>query len=820
MKTDTPQKNHQGDILVVDDNTSNLKFILDALTKAGYRVRPATDGELALQSVRVKLPELILLDYKMPGMNGIEVCKRLKSSPETSDIPVIFLSALGEFDLKVKALEAGGIDYITKPIEPSELLVRVENHLRLFRLQRRLSDQSEKLAKEIAERKLAEKDLKVTNDRLEERVKARTEALYKSNAALLEKTTMLDNILRSAKSTAIATTDLDFNITYYNSVAEKIFGYSSTDVIGQNLQKICTRENVTPDNFNHGVEIVHRDGEYRFTITQDKEEGIRELESTLSGIIAPDGNLVGYSLFSYDVTEHKQAKENIIRLSTAIDQAAEAVIITDLRGNIQYVNPAFEKLTGYTREKAMGKNPSILKSGKQDKAFYEAMWSCLLKGEVWSGHLINRKKDGSLFEEEVSISPVKNNEGVITNFVAVKRDVSKEVLLEKQLQQATKMEAIGTLAGGIAHDFNNILGAILGYTEVARDDLPTDSPIVKDLNKVLESGNRAKDLIQQILAFSRQDETDCLPFLPANIIKKTVTMLRPTLPTTIELRVDIDPGSGPIYANPTQFQQIVMNLCTNAYHAMEKTGGRLDISLREIHLSNEELLHEPDIEAGTFVELTVCDSGSGIAPEIKERIFDPYFTTKETGKGTGMGLSIVHGIVKRFGGFISLLSEADKGTTLHVFFPVIDEDIVPSDQDDAQIEMGDEHILFIDDEEIMVEVGKVMLERLGYRVTVKTSSLEALEIFQDNPNQFDAVVTDQTMPHMTGADLAQKMLTIRPDLPIILCTGYSTTISEQKAKSIGIRAFAKKPLMKKDIAKLIRRALESAMHIQDIQADG
>ena len=253
-----------------------------------------------------------------------------------------------------------------------------------------------------------------------------------------------------------------------------------------------------------------------------------------------------------------------------------------------------------------------------------------------------------------------------------------------------------------------------------------------------------------------------------------------------------------------------MNLCTNAFHAMEDTGGKLDISLKEVTLSTEDLVHEPNVEPGTFVQFSVCDSGPGIAPNIKVKIFDPYFTTKATGKGTGMGLAIVHGIVKSYGGFISLYSEPGEGTAFHVFLPVIDKKLLPEIEDVEPIPVGRGRILFIDDEEILAEMGKSMLERLGYNVTVRNNSIEALETFQNQPDLFDLVITDQTMPGMTGADIARKMIQIKPDIPIILCTGYSTVISEEKAKSMGIKEFALKPLSKKAIAVLIRKVLDNS----------
>ncbi len=384
--------------------------------------------------------------------------------------------------------------------------------------------------------------------------------------------------------------------------------------------------------------------------------------------------------------------------------------------------------------------------------------------------------------------------------------------LERQLQQAQKMEAIGTLAGGIAHDFNNILSVVLGHAELAKEDTLTTSTVAPHLDRVLEAGNRAKKLVRQILTFSRQADTECISFTPANMVKETLKMLRSTTPTTIEIIQDISFNTKPIFSDPTQINQILMNLYTNAYHAMEEKGGQLRVSLKETRLTREDLLHEPDVSPGSFIQISVCDTGPGIPAGIIEKIFDPFFTTKETGKGTGIGLSIVHGIVKNYSGFVSIESVLAKGTTFHVYLPVDEKGANGEEEENVadHVLIGKERILFVDDEELLTEMGKDMLERLGYIVTVRNNSLEALETFQHQPDQFDLIITDQTMPEMSGSDLSKKMLQIRPDIPIILCTGYSTIISKEQAKLMGIKEFALKPLSKKDIARLIREVLDKS----------
>jgi PAS domain S-box-containing protein len=379
---------------------------------------------------------------------------------------------------------------------------------------------------------------------------------------------------------------------------------------------------------------------------------------------------------------------------------------------------------------------------------------------------------------------------------------------EDKLRQAMKMEAIGTLAGGIAHDFNNILSAILGYAELARGSSAQFPAIRHNLDGVIKAADRAKKLVMQILAFSRQADTQRIVLRPATIIKEAIKMLRSSLPTTIEIHLNIDAQTGSILADPTQIHQILMNLSTNAFHAMEYTGGRLDIALQQTTLKPSDLVKEPGVEAGDFVQLSVRDSGPGIDPEFIDKIFDPYFTTKESGKGTGMGLSVVHGIVKSHGGIISVDSEPGKGTTMNVFLPTIKMDVEIEKMEANSLPLGNEHILFVDDEQTLADLSKTTLEGLGYKVTACTQGRRALEIFQDRPNDFDLVITDQTMPVITGVDLASRMIQIRPDLPIILCTGYSSIISKETAEAIGIKAFANKPLSRKDIAQLIRKVLD------------
>ena len=369
------------------------------------------------------------------------------------------------------------------------------------------------------------------------------------------------------------------------------------------------------------------------------------------------------------------------------------------------------------------------------------------------------------------------------------------------------MEAIGTLAGGIAHDFNNILSVILGYVELARDQLSEKSAVSEDLGQVLLAGNRAKDLVSQILAFSRQAQSNLISLNPAVIIKETLKLLRASLPATITIQQEIDSEAGLILADPTHIHQIMMNLCTNAFHAMEAEGGILTVKLMKKIVGSNDPARDLPLKPGNYLTLSIIDTGVGIATETREKIFDPYFTTKEIGKGTGMGLAVVHGIVESYGGFISCDSRPGEGTSFHISLPTTNIEKSVEKEATENFRHNKEHILLIDDEGVLVEMNAKILERLGFQVTTRNSSIEALSTFLNKPDAYDLVITDQTMPGMTGVDLARRMLQVRPELPIILCTGYSSLVSEEKARSMGIKGFAYKPITKAAIGNLVRKVL-------------
>jgi signal transduction histidine kinase/CheY-like chemotaxis protein len=380
---------------------------------------------------------------------------------------------------------------------------------------------------------------------------------------------------------------------------------------------------------------------------------------------------------------------------------------------------------------------------------------------------------------------------------------------ERQLQQVLKIQAIGTLAGGIAHDFNNILFPIVGYTELTMDEVSQDTVAHKNLKEILKAANRAKELVQQILTFSRQSGQERKPVKIQYIIKEALNLLRASIPASIEIIHEIDKDCNPVMGDATQIHQVIMNLCTNAYQAMQDKGGRLKVILKEVDIGYDETIQKLGMQPGRHLQLLVKDEGCGMDASVLERIFEPYYTTKEQGKGTGLGLSVIHGIVKNHRGDISVVSSPGKGTTFQVYLPVIEDAEVISELEPSNgAAKGSERILLIDDEEQIISMEQQMLENLGYQVTARTDSIEALEEFSKQPQNFDLVITDMTMPHMTGDRLAQKLLDIKPDIPVILCTGFNEDITEEKALSMGIQKFVMKPVIKNDLATSIRTVLD------------
>lgn len=496
-----------------------------------------------------------------------------------------------------------------------------------------------------------------------------------------------------------------------------------------------------------------------------------------------------------------------IRLTQIIEQATELIMIMDADGTLQYVNPAVSNLMGYSVDDILGQN--IFKTAQKTQPnLRKETLTAFETGKVWTRRFTHRKKNGETRVVETTLSPVLGASGELINILSIGRDVTKELEMENRLRQAQKIESIGTLAGGIAHDFNNILGVILGYTELSLQDIEKKSTAHTWLQQVVKAVARAKDLVNQILTFSRAHTVNKLQIQTIPIINEVCQFMRSSLPTTIEIKQDIRTNHDSIMADPTQFQQVLMNLCTNAGQAMLETGGVLDVVLEETNLNEDELPAYQGLRPGPYMKLSVKDTGPGIRKEHLHRIFDPYFTTKEQGKGTGLGLAVVHGIVKENEGDIKVYSTPGQGTVFHVFFPLVEKTAEVSTESPAPPPRGTETVMFVDDEELLVGLGTRMLERLGYKATGFSNPEEALSAFKDSKDSYDLIITDKTMPGLPGLAFAEEIKKIRPDIPILLCTGFADKDIDDKVRKAGIAECVMKPLNNLEMAVAVRRVLD------------
>ncbi|MBU0908834.1 MAG: response regulator [Proteobacteria bacterium] len=509
--------------------------------------------------------------------------------------------------------------------------------------------------------------------------------------------------------------------------------------------------------------------------------------------------------------KNEKLQESEQRFRTLIQQAGDAAFVLDGEGMLHDVNEQACMSLRYSRDELLGKNITDIDSEFALHMKNNENWNKVTSSHAATFAGLHHRKDGSTFPVEVRLRVLQLNGQ--RRFLIFSRDITDRVRaeeerkkLESQLLHAQKLEAIGRLAGGIAHDFNNILTPVIGYGELIKAQLSPGSPVAEDMDVLLVSANRAKELVKQILTFSRQDRNERIPVEIHIIVKESLKLLRATIPTTITILVNIDPRCGQVLAEPTQLHQVVMNLCMNGYQAMQNSGGTLGVSLAVVEIEQNDALKKVNVIPGSYVRLEVSDTGHGMDREIVSRIFEPYFTTK--GQGNGIGLSVVHGIIKKHSGHISVYSQPGRGTTFHVYLPRLG---VTSQQEQAReqaLAAGDEHILVVDDEKQIVETYRRMLETRGYKVTCFTDPLAALEKFRENPAGFDLVLTDMTMSHMTGKELASEMMALRADIPIILSTGFSELLNAQQAKAMGIRKYVMKPVTSIDLAGAVRKVLD------------
>jgi PAS domain S-box-containing protein len=594
----------------------------------------------------------------------------------------------------------------------------------------------------------------------------------------------------------------------------KMLGYHRDEILGKTPFEFVDDENrkIFIGQTSKISTINHRS--YEITLKKKNGENIHTFFNATT--IREAGKVQSAFAFITDITERKRMVDELRKSEekyrSMMDGMTDPAYICSHDFRIEYMNSAMIDKVG---RDATGELCHKAIYDEDEKCFW-----CVFDQVRQGKHSIYEMKDpktGRFYS--INCSFVARSHAP-ASMLSIFRDITEIKMLQKEqiaaeakLQQALKMESIGTLAGGIAHDFNNILSSIIGYTELSLDDVDRNTVLADNLREVYTAGLRAKDLVKQILTFARQADEEFKPVQVDNIVKEALKFLRSSVPTSIEIRQNIESDSL-IMADPTQVYQIVMNLCTNAAQAMDEKGGVLSVGLTDVRHDAGFTKTDEDLNPGNYLKFSVSDTGSGIPPEVMKSIFDPYFTTKAPEEGTGMGLATVHGIVKNYGGEIMVESEVEKGSTFTVYLPITKKRTGAAPYRKEELPSGTERILFIDDEAPIAKMGGQTLERLGYTVSIRTSSIEALELFRSKPNDFDLVITDMTMPNMTGDKLASELMNIRSDIPVILCTGYSKKISDETALEIGINAFAYKPIIKLELAKTVRKVLDDQQQEQ------
>ncbi len=741
-------------ILIAEDNAFSRTLLEKTLTKAGYEVVTAENGDAAWDILQQDdSPKLALIDWMMPGLSGIELCKKIREIDSTIPIYVILLTAKTDKEDVLEGFSAGADDFIKKPFDHGELLARIQ-------VGRRLVEQQ----------------------------------------ALLY--CLIDSIPDPIYMKDSHGSYLGCNAAYARFVGtnpDQIPSRATSEVLPADQAQKAHQEDL---RVLANGELLETEG--WVTASEGNQVYHSTVKIPYSESAAGSTGMIG---ISRDLTKRIEMEQEMKQLAVAVEQSTESIMITSIDGSILYVNAAFEATTGYLSKEMLGHSPKLLRSDVHDALFFKNLWKTISSGKTWEGELTNRKKDGSLYVEEVIIYPIRCDAGEVINYVSISRDITKEMAIEKHFRQQQKMNAIGELAGGISHDFNNILTAILGYVSLCMDSVEKESDTYSYLKEVVKAGDRATRLVRQILTFSRQEEQKFHPLQLQYIIDDSLDMVQTTMNKSIVVKKEIGQNCGSILGDTTQLEQVMVNLCANAVHALGKEGsGALSVSLRQVEIndrkSNDQMV---ELDPGSYACITVCDTGCGMPPEVLERIFEPYYSTKKKDEGTGFGLSIVHGIVRKHRGIINVESEVGKGTTFTIYFPILIHYSCCGKQKKNSFEQeiyG--RILFVDDGKTVLSMGREILESFGYTVSVGTNGREALETFKQNPAGFDVLVTDYSMPKMNGHELIKQVLDLRQDIPTILCSGYMEKMEGEDLSKLGHSAFLAKPVDWRELSRIIQ----------------
>lgn len=819
-------------ILIIDDEVAIRDSFGAYLEDCGYEIVTAENGLIGLSAFKAQRPDLVIVDLRMPEVDGIQVLEEINAnSPLT---PLIVASGTGVISDAVEALHCGAWDYLLKPVEDLSVLAHA-------------------VAAALDKGQLR-KENKAYREHLERLIDQRTAELANANRKMSQINKRLRNIVDTTRSLSFCSEVQAFGSQLLEAFGQHMLATGGSLYLKEKngLRLVCALDaghapdfipfplpenslfkraiSVSQPMLVHAVdanEMVQTSGWKGYTdgsallfpLSDESGEiaGIMALHSKTSSPFVEQDREIGTILASYScealraVRAAEALKESEARLRKILDTIPTGILIADAENHeIVYMNPTASDMIGVDPHQMIGKKcHRVLCPGQEGICPMDEM------DGIDQSERVLLKADGSNVPvlKTVSRSVLAGRECFIESFIDLTNQIRAEKdqeRLKAQLRHAQKMEALGTLAGGIAHDFNNILSAVLGYSELGLQDLnDSNHPLYAKLKAINHAGLRAKDLVEQILTFSRMQEQLQAPVMVAPIVKEVLKLMQSSLPAAIQIQSNIL-ADRPVMGDPTQIHQIIMNLCTNAYHAMQDTGGILSVRLEPVSIASSGDSGGLDLPLGNYLRLVVTDTGTGISPLIMDRIFDPYFTTKGKGKGTGLGLAVVHGIVKQCGGEITAESRLGRGATFTVFLPVTSKEMKDEGMTPASLPRGKERVLLVDDEKDLVEIGRAMLQRLGYQVTAIAGSLQALGAFKQDPFGFDIIVSDYNMPGLTGDQLALQIRSIREDIPIIVCSGFANIFDQQHAQAIGVSKILMKPLTMESVAHSLREALETS----------
>ncbi|WP_457573062.1 hybrid sensor histidine kinase/response regulator [Desulfolithobacter sp.] len=798
-------------ILVVEDHRESRYMMEQLLVSRGHLVVCAADGLEALDLARREHPQVIISDIMMPGMNGFRLCREIKKDPQLNDIPFIFYTAtfVEKADEEL-AMSLGASRFIIKPAEGDRFIHMLDEVLEQYRRGQLMVPAS---SLEDEETLLQMYDSSVTR-KLAETV----EKLQKEQRALAESERRLKEAEEIASMGHWAL-DLQSGEMQWSDEMYRIFGLAPHQIDASRtafLERIHPRDReMVERTYRNSLEKRTRyDIDYRLVLGEDRIKWVHERCQT---IYDDEGRPICSMGTVQDISERKRVEEALVRSEqkyrSLFDEALDMIHIVDPAGIIQDVNPVELATLGYLREEYVGRPLlDIIHPDCRDRV--SAIIQELLGGQGTASYeTVYLSASGEQVLVEVN-TVAQVEDGQVTSLRSIGRNVTRRRQqeqrhreLEAQLAQARKLEAIGTLAGGIAHDFNNILTAILGYGEMVFRALPEESEAWRQQRMVLQAGRRAQKLVKQILVFSRQGVQELHPVPLHRVVKEVIRLLRASIPATIEIRENIQ-ESGMVLADATHLHQVVMNLCTNGVQAMGEKGGVLSVALSPVEMEAEEA-RALSLAPGHFICLEVGDTGHGMDREIREKIFDPYFTTRKHGEGTGLGLSIVHGIVQSLGGHLAVYSEKGIGTTFHVYLPRVTIAMESGTvRDTMPLPGGRECLMVVDDQQEIALMMQRMLAGLGYDAVACTSPTEALAAFTRHPDRYDLLITDTTMPGMSGIDLAGEILRLKADVPVLLVTGFGEPHCREQAREIGVAGCIMKPVVLRDLALTVRELLD------------